>query len=292
MRFLAIFAAFLMLAAFSAAAEQVLTANLAAGTNSFRISNCDMAGGPAKKSLTVNVENQLSDYMAVKYYVYNLSSGQWEDKGKLCNAPGLQMTPCTLQLPINMGGMGNGTITQDLLKVVATTEGSQDTHVKIFSFTVTHFEGDREVSLMGQISGNKTDLSSAHSLCEAKPACCLSDITGKLSTAEAKFADADSAIGRCDITGAYNSLQQGETEVKDATQSLTLCTLTPVPGATQTPPPTNPLPTEPEPTPGPSEPTPVPPTPVPTGEPAPPASSCPLGALLLFLGAGAFILRR
>ena len=291
MRFLAIFAAFLMLAASAAAVEHTLSASLSSGTSSFRISNCEMAGGASKQRLTVNVENPMADYMAVKYYTYNLSSGQWEDNGKLCNAPGLQMTPCALQLPINMGGKGNGTITQDLLRVVATIEGSQDTYTKVFSFTVTHFEGDREVSLLNQIAGNKTALSATRDLCVAKPACCTSEISGRLDSAESKLNEATTALGGCDITAAYSVLQQGESAVNDISQSLTLCTLTPAPGATQTPVPTNPLP-EPTSTPEPGEPTPAPATPEPTSEPPPAASSCTMGALLVFLGASAFISRR
>ena len=269
------------------AAQQTLTATIPSGANSFRIANCDNVDGPSKKSLTISVENPLESYMSVKYYVYNLSSSQWVDKGKLCNAPGLQSTQCPTILEIIAGKQGNGTITNDLVKLVATIEGSQDTYEKVFSFTVNHFTGDREAALLAQLSANTTSLTAAREQCSAKPVCCTDTVSGKLDSAQASFSTVEGEIGGCHLTNAYNALVQGETNVKDVASTLRPCALSsPTPGGT---PQATPQAT--------GSPTPTPeqsmmPTPPPQQTPTPAASSCPIGALLALLGAGLFAFKR
>jgi hypothetical protein len=298
MRGIASVIAVLLLATAVLAAQQALSASVPDAASSFRIPNCNNVDGPSKQHIRITIDNPLPDFMAVNYYLYNLSSGEWESMGKLCNAPGMQMTACDTDLLIATGNQGNATTTHDLIRLVATTETSQDTYEKTFSFAVTHYAADREATLVSQIAGNNTALSRARDQCAAKPACCTMALSGNLDAAEAKIRTSNDSVSGCHLVDAYSLLQQGEMLVRNTTTALAPCNLqaTPTPATTplHTPTPSSsPAPSQTaSATPAGGTPTPeesVTPaaTPTPT-----PAKACPMGLLLMLLGAGTFLLKR
>ncbi len=286
----------LLLATAVLAAQHTLSASVPDGASTLRIPNCNNVDGPSKQHIRVTIDNPLPDFMAVNYYLYNLSSNEWESMGKLCNVPGMQMNACDADLLIATGNQGNATTTHDLIRLVATTETSQDTYEKTFSFAVTHYAADREATLVSQIAANYTALSRARDQCAAKPACCTAALSVNLDTAWLRFQTANESVSGCHLVDAYSLLQQGELLVRNTTTTLTPCNLqaTPTPATT-------PLHT-PTPAPSPSQTasaTPVGETPTPaesvtpSATPTPtPGKTCPVGLLLMALGAGTFLLKR
>jgi len=287
MKLIGMAATLLLLSAVVLGAQNALTATIPQGADSFRAPNCNNVDGPSKQRVVVTIENPLPEYMIINYYQYNLSSGEWESKGRLCTAPGEQLTQCPVDVLVTAGNQGNISVNRDMLRIVGTAESSPDTYEKTFSFSITHYTAEREAALLSQLAGNSTALTTAQAQCSAKPACCSQELSGKLSDAEAEFTAVSASINGCHLVDAYNSLVMGERNVKNVTQTLARCTLSGTP---------TPTPGQGTPTPGAGTPTPVPiqsqtpppQTPAPTPTPAP-ASSCPVGVVLLLLGAACLV---
>ena len=227
------------------AAERELSASLTTPT-SIRVSNCDIDGGPTIQRVNIVIDNSLSEFMGVSWEYYDLPSQTWVDQGKLCNIPAATFTNCVIQvLPITLGGTGEGVLqNQPLLRLTGTSGAAPgDTFRKTFSFTIDHYVGEREASIITQLDQQQANYDEASSLCDAYPSCCTNYERRQLSDAGSKLDSAAQGIAVCDLALAYDSVVQAQVlsnSVKDAiNECVSLGTATPTPARS----PTRPSPT-------------------------------------------------
>jgi len=275
------------------AAERELNAHISTGTAQ-NIANCANVGGPSKISLNVFIENSLGQFMGVNYEYFNNNTGQWVSAGKLCNVVATEN--CQVRdMPITLGGKGNGTFTGDMLRLTGTSEAAPgDTYTKTFQLTITHYTGEREASLTTQMRAQTADLASTRSACASNSRCCPQASRDAIDSADSMLSGALAAVSACDFETMYSDITAAESLLDSTTSAINIClaSATPTPGPNATPSETPSIIETPTPAPQHTQ-TPPPATPVPTPTPAPKGGMCPTGAaLLLGLGFAALAARK
>ena len=257
------------LALLSSATEHELVAHITSAT-SLDIANCGTSG-PSRVTVTIFVENPLSQLMAVNYEFFNNDTNSWQSGGKLCNlAPG-EFIQCTGTVELTLGGKGNSTFAANMIRLTGTSDAApSDAYTKRLSFTIRHFTSDREQTMLDKKRTQDASFAELQGLCTAHPTCCMQAQRDSIDTADGLLLNASSQISSCRLADAYSTLISAESILNSISQTIGSCAAaaTPTPSQTQTATPTRT------------------PTPSPTGSPQAGAGICPLGIGILFSAIG------
>lgn len=184
------------------------------------VTNCGQNGGEYSAYVTASVHNPTGELMYVNYSYFDFPTGAWKDAGRACSVGLSDTGVCRLNVKIALGGQGNGTVVQELVRMEGRLEQSGEVYTKSFLFTVHHGQSDRETSLLREMNATalRADAMGARlsQTCSGQDCCGLSPERAALNSSLSNIENATRDLPACRVQEAYLSVQAANLQLTSA----------------------------------------------------------------------------
>jgi len=221
--------AFLLFLSFFAGAESNVSVEeleVVAPDLNLNIANCHHVTGPVLLEKEFYVHNPCEDFMAVTYEYYNLPNKTWEYGGKSCNIGPGQYLHCPVMVNVSLGGTGNGTFSDALIRFTGTTPASPNTEYKqSFVFKVDHVTSSRESEMLNRLENLTSQWETLHDQTCLSTTCCTQEEWGMIENASVLLNAATQDILVCGLSKSYEKLVTAEDLLDTAQENIDSCLL-------------------------------------------------------------------
>jgi hypothetical protein len=188
--------------------------------------NCNPEGGDASYVFRALVGNIYGSTMYVNYSYYDYASQSMRDGGRSCVIPPQSNAECRFDVPVALGGTGNGSSPLALDIWAVMLEGDNVNRSKRFNLTIEHketvYEGEVDAIIAAaeaQVSDTELLVSSA---CNGAVCCGLASSAQRLNVARPSLALARTQLAACQLASAVASAGAASTGIRNATSTYEL----------------------------------------------------------------------